>query len=59
MQTVPNVEGLTQDAATTTITAAKLMMGTVNQQTSDTAAAGKNSRTRRPGALAQGSQVTC
>ena len=28
MMTVPNVEGLTQDAATTTITGAKLIVGT-------------------------------
>jgi serine/threonine-protein kinase len=41
MVTVPNVEGLTQDAATTAITAAKLMVGTVTQQTSNTVAAGK------------------
>ena len=30
--TVPNVEGLTQDAATTAITAAKLTVGTVTQE---------------------------
>jgi beta-lactam-binding protein with PASTA domain len=41
MVVVPNVEGLTQDAATTTITEAKLMMGTVTQQTSNTVATGK------------------
>jgi beta-lactam-binding protein with PASTA domain len=41
MATVPNVEGLTQDLATTAITAAKLMVGTVTQQTSNTVAAGK------------------
>jgi beta-lactam-binding protein with PASTA domain len=39
--TVPNVEGLTQDAATTAITAAKLTVGTVTQQSSNTVAAGK------------------
>src|SRR6202022_4051811 len=39
--TVPNVEGLTQDAATTAITAAKLMVGTVTQQSSNTVATGK------------------
>src|SRR6202047_117334 len=39
--TVPNVEGLTQDAATTAITAAKLRVGTVTQQSSDTVATGK------------------
>src|ERR1700730_9426148 len=38
--TVPNVLGLTQDAATTAITAAKLTVGTVTQQTSNTVAAG-------------------
>src|SRR5580693_9838752 len=38
--TVPNVEGLTQDAATTAITAAKLTVGTVTQQTRNTVAAG-------------------
>src|ERR1700675_1351359 len=41
MVTVPNVEGLTQDAATTAITAAKLAVGTVTQQTSNTVATGK------------------
>src|SRR6202048_1723905 len=39
--TVPNVEGLTQDAATTAITAAKLRVGTVTQQTSNTMTTGK------------------
>ena len=39
--TVPNVEGLTQDAATTAITAAKLTVGTVTQQSSNTVATGK------------------
>ena len=38
---VPNVEGLTQAAATAAITAAKLTVGTVTQQTSDTLAPGK------------------
>jgi beta-lactam-binding protein with PASTA domain len=41
MVTVPNVEGLPQDAATAAITAAKLTVGTVTQQTSDTVATGK------------------
>ena len=41
MVTVPNVEGLTQDAATIAITAAKLMGGTITQQTSNTVATGK------------------
>src|ERR1700724_2388045 len=40
MVTVPKVEGLTQDAATTAITAAKLTVGTVTQQTRNTVAAG-------------------
>jgi serine/threonine-protein kinase len=40
MITVPNVEGLTQDAATTAITGAKLTIGNVTQQTSDTVASG-------------------
>src|SRR6202035_5512772 len=40
MVTVPNVEGLTQDAATTAITGTKLMVGTVTQQTSNTVATG-------------------
>ena len=39
--TVPNVEGLTQAAATTAITGAKLMVGTITQQTSNTVATGK------------------
>src|ERR1700730_1556526 len=41
MVTVPNVEGLTQAAATTAITGAKLMVGTVTQQSSNTVATGK------------------
>jgi beta-lactam-binding protein with PASTA domain len=41
MVAVPNVEGLTQDAATTAITEAKLKVGTVTQQTSNSVAAGK------------------
>src|SRR5262245_41182453 len=36
----PNVEGLTQDAATTAITGAKLKVGTVTQRTSNTVATG-------------------
>jgi eukaryotic-like serine/threonine-protein kinase len=36
MVTVPNVEGLTQDAATTAITTVKLTVGTVTQQISNT-----------------------
>jgi beta-lactam-binding protein with PASTA domain len=41
MVAVPNVEGMTQDAAATAITEAKLTVGTVTQQTSNTVAAGK------------------
>src|ERR1700738_2004061 len=59
MVTVPNVRGLTQDAATTAITAAKLMVRTVTQQTSNTVAAGNViSQARTSGcAAAQGSPV--
>jgi beta-lactam-binding protein with PASTA domain len=59
MVTVPNVEGLTQDAATTAITAAKLTVGTVTQQTRNTVAAG-NVIFQDPASgnsVAQGSQV--
>ena len=38
---VPNVEGLTQDAATTTIAGAKLKVGALTQQTSNTVTIGK------------------
>src|SRR5215472_4673774 len=38
---VPNVEGLTQDAASTTITGVKLKVGTITSQTSNTVVAGK------------------
>ncbi|MBV9297646.1 MAG: PASTA domain-containing protein, partial [Verrucomicrobia bacterium] len=38
---VPNVEGSTQEAATTTITGAKLKVGTISQQISNTVVAGK------------------
>src|SRR5208282_1365241 len=41
MVTVPNAEGLTQDAATTAITGAKLKVGITTQQTSNTVATGK------------------
>jgi len=37
---VPNVEGLTRDAATTSITSAKLKVGSITQQTSNTMVAG-------------------
>src|SRR3984893_1489495 len=59
MVTVPNVEGLTQDAATTAITGAKLMVGTVTQQSSNTVATG-NVISQEPASgssVAQGSQV--
>src|ERR1700693_6095562 len=59
MVTVPNVEGLTQDPATTAITAAKLMVGPVTQQTSNTVAAG-NVISQDPAnvsSVAQGSPV--
>src|SRR6202166_743507 len=57
--TVPNVEGLTQDAATTAITAAKLTVGTVTQQTSNKVATGKVIRQdpASEAAVAQGSPV--
>jgi beta-lactam-binding protein with PASTA domain len=38
---VPNVEGLTQDAATTAIAGAKLKVGALTQQTSNTVTIGK------------------
>jgi beta-lactam-binding protein with PASTA domain len=38
---VPKVEELTQDAASTAITGAKLKVGTLTQQTSNTVATGK------------------
>lgn len=41
MATVPNVEGLTQAAATTAINAAKLKVGTIAQQTGSTVVPGK------------------
>ena len=59
MVTVPNVEGLTQDAATTAITGTKLMVGTVTQQTSNTVATG-NVISQDPASgnsVAQGSPV--
>src|ERR1700688_4371365 len=59
MVTVPNLEGLTQDPATTAITAAKLMVGTVTQQTSNTVAAGKviSQDPANGSSVAQGSPV--
>jgi len=59
MVTVPNVEGLPQAAATTAITGAKLMVGTITQQTSDTVATG-NIISQDPASassVAQGSPV--
>src|ERR1700722_673999 len=41
MVAAPTVKGLTQGAATTTITGAKLKLGTITQQTSNTVVAGK------------------
>jgi beta-lactam-binding protein with PASTA domain len=57
--TVLNVEGLTQDDATTTITAAKLTVGTVTQEASKTVANGKVISQDQPtgSSLAQGSPV--
>src|SRR6202011_1346323 len=57
--TVPNVEGLTQDAATTAITAAKLAVGTVTQQSSNTVATGKviSQDPTSGNSVAQGSSV--
>src|SRR6516225_1145662 len=59
MVTVPKVEGLTQDAATAAVTGAKLKVGTVAQQTSNTMATGKvASQDPASGSfLAQGSPV--
>src|ERR1700694_1814552 len=57
--TVPNVEGLTQDAATTAITGAKLTVGTVTQQSSNTVATGKviSQDPASGGSVAQGSPI--
>jgi beta-lactam-binding protein with PASTA domain len=59
IETVPNVEGLTQASATAAITEAKLMMGTVSQQTSNTVATGKviSQDPASGSSLAQGSPV--
>jgi beta-lactam-binding protein with PASTA domain len=59
MVAVPNVEGLTQDAATTAITGAKLKVGIITQQTSNTVATGKViSQDQASGSsLAEGSPV--
>ena len=59
MVVVPNVEGLTQAAATTAITAAKLTMGTVTQHTTNTVATGKviSQDPASGGSVVQGSPV--
>jgi beta-lactam-binding protein with PASTA domain len=59
MVAVPNLEGLTQAAATTAITAAKLTVGTVTQQTSNTVATGKviSQEPASGGSVVQGSPV--
>jgi beta-lactam-binding protein with PASTA domain len=59
MVTVPNVERLTQDDATTAVTAAKLMVGAVTQKASNTVAAGKviSQDPANGSSLAPGSQV--
>jgi beta-lactam-binding protein with PASTA domain len=56
---VPNVEGLTQAAATAAITAAKLTVGTVTQQTSDRVAPGKviSQDPASGGSVVQGSSI--
>jgi len=59
MVTVPNLGGLTQAAATTAITGAKLAVGTLTQQTSNTVATG-NVISQDPASgssVAQGSPV--
>jgi len=59
MTIVPNAEGLTQAAATTAITGAKLTVGIVTQQNSDTVATGKviSQDPASGSSLAQGSPV--
>jgi beta-lactam-binding protein with PASTA domain len=60
MVAVPKVEGLAQDPATTAITGAKLKVGTVTQQTSNTVASG-NVISQNPASgssLAEGSPVS-
>ena len=59
MVTVPNVEGLSRDAATTAIMAAELTVGTLTQQSSNTVATG-NVISQDPASgssVAQGSPV--
>jgi serine/threonine-protein kinase len=59
MVAVPNVEGLTQAAAATAITAAKLTVGTITQQSISTMAAGKviSQGPASGGSVVQGSPV--
>ena len=59
MVAVPNVEGLTQAVAAAAITAAKLTVGTVTQQTSDTVAPGKviSQDPASGGSVVQGSPI--
>ena len=59
MVAVPSMEGLTQDTATTAITGAKLKVGTITQQASNTVATG-NVISQDPASgssLAEGSPV--
>jgi len=60
MVAVPTVEGLTQDAATTTITGAKLKLGTITQQTSNTVVSGKviSQNPASGSSMAEGSPVS-
>jgi len=57
---VPNVEGLTQDAATTAIAGAKLKLGALTQQTSNTVTIGKviSQNPAIGSSVAEGSQVS-
>jgi beta-lactam-binding protein with PASTA domain len=59
MVTVTNVEGLTQDAATTVIIGAKLKVGATTQQTSNTVGTGKviSQDAASRSSLAEGSPV--
>jgi beta-lactam-binding protein with PASTA domain len=59
MVTVPNVEGLTQAAATAAVTAANLTVGTITQQTNNTVASGNVVSQDQPSgsSVAQGSPV--
>lgn len=56
---VPNVEGLPQDAATTAIAGAKLKVGAITQQASNTVATGKviSQNPASGSSLAEGSLV--